>query len=475
MNIRLPENVALIINTLETAGYEAYAVGGCVRDYILGREPDDWDITTSAKPEEVKALFHKTIDTGLKHGTVTVLMNHTGYEVTTYRIDGEYEDSRHPKNVEFTTDLKKDLERRDFTINAMAYNNENGLVDIFDGITDIEKKQIRCVGNAKDRFQEDALRMMRAVRFSSQLGFEITENTKQAIRSLAGNLAQVSAERIRVELAKMLLGKDAGMLEEACSLGLTKIFLPELDRIMPIEQQNPHHIFTVGGHTIRSIEVMNFLFGNSLKQWPASLISDQVRECTRELTEGLTKKQHLILCLTMLFHDMGKAETKTVDENGIGHFQGHAAVSAKIAQKRLRTLTFDNETIHTVTKLVEIHDRTFGQTEKSMRKAVSCIGRELMPLLFLVKFCDSYAQNPELLEKKIVSLLDSIRLWKTVSRSEAALSVKELAVTGKDIMALGVKPGPEIGKLLNQLLDLVLEQPEMNEKEKLLLYLRQQG
>lgn len=468
MEIKLPEQVKYIIDTLECAGYEAYAVGGCIRDSVLGRRPDDWDITTSAKPMEVKALFEKTVDTGLKHGTVTVLLQHKGYEVTTYRIDGEYEDDRHPKSVEFTGDLEKDLERRDFTMNAMAYNDRQGMVDIFHGISDIEQKMIRCVGNASDRFEEDALRMMRAVRFSAQLGFEIEEDTKAAMLPRVDHLKNVSAERIRVELSKLLLGKDAGMLREAYKLGMTAVFLPEFDRIMPLDQQNPHHIYTVGEHTIRSIEVMNFFFGRSSGKWDESLVSEKVRGCVTGLSENLTEKQQGILCLTMLFHDMGKADTKTVDEKGIGHFYQHADASMKIAKKRLRALTYDNETSNTVIRLVELHDRMFGLTEKSMRKAISQIGNELMPLLFLVKFCDIYAQNPDLIEKKVDTLLEVISLWKKVSVSGAVFGMKDLAVTGTDIMEMGIKPGPEIGKILNELLNIVLENPEMNEKGKLL-------
>lgn len=468
MEIRLPEDVKYILESLEKEGYEAYAVGGCVRDSVLGREPDDWDITTSAKPMEVKGLFQKTVDTGLQHGTVTVLLHHTGYEVTTYRIDGEYEDNRHPRQVEYTGDLKKDLERRDFTINAMAYSHKRGMVDLFGGITDLEKKVIRCVGAAGDRFDEDALRMMRAVRFSAQLGFKIDPDTKAAIFSRAERLRNISAERIRVELTKLLLGKDAGMLREAYQTGMTAVFLPEFDKLMELDQQNPHHIFTVGEHTIRSIEVMNAFFGRVSGKWDTALITDKVKCYTDALVEGLTKKQQQILCLTMLFHDMGKAETKTVDEKGIGHFYGHADVSEEIVRKRMRALTYDNETLNTVKKLVKIHDREFGRTEKSMRRAVSKIGQEDMPLLFLVKFSDAFAQNPKYLQEKTERLMELIDLWRQVVWSGAAFSLKDLEVTGKDIIDMGVEPGPQIGDILKELLDWVLENPSDNKKEILL-------
>lgn len=468
MKIALPEAVEKIIHTLEEHGFEAYAVGGCVRDSILGKKPADWDITTSAKPEMIKSLFPKTIDTGLQHGTVTVMKNHVGYEVTTYRIDGEYEDHRHPKSVEYTDELKKDLERRDFTINAMAYNHKRGLVDIFNGAEDLERKIIRCVGEAGARFDEDALRMLRAVRFSSQLDFEIEENTRNAILPRVSKLQFISAERIRVELTKLLVGKNAGMLREAYQTGMTAFFLPELDAIMDLEQQNPHHVYTVGEHTIYGIEVMNALFHTESAGKDFSFISEEVRSCAEELIEYVSEKQRAMLCLTMLFHDMGKAETKTVDEKGIGHFYGHQAASEKIAGKRLRALTYDNETVKTVKALVKFHDIPFGDTEKSMRKLISKVGEDLMQLLFLVRFCDIYAQNPEYVNEKISSLLSSIDRFRRVLDSKAAFSIRDLDITGKELIAEGMKPGPEIGTILNELLERVLENPEENERENLL-------
>mgnify|MGYP000793136968 FL=1 len=243
-NIKLPDDVQFIIHTLQLHGFEAYAVGGCVRDSILGREPGDWDITTSAMPEETKALFDKTFDTGIEHGTITVLLNHEGYEVTTYRIDGKYEDSRHPKEVTFTRNLKEDLLRRDFTINAMAYNDKDGIVDIFGGMQDLEKHMIRCVGNARERFSEDALRILRGVRFAAQLGFEIDEETKEGMKLLAPTLENISAERIQVELVKMLTSDRPELIRTAYELGITKVFLPEFDRMMETKQETLHHMYT---------------------------------------------------------------------------------------------------------------------------------------------------------------------------------------------------------------------------------------
>lgn len=319
IRIELPEAVRNIINTLQSAGYEAWAVGGCVRDSILGRVPDDWDITTSARPEQVKAIFKKTVDTGIQHGTVTVLWNRAGYEVTTYRIDGEYEDSRHPKEVQFTASLREDLRRRDFTINAMAYNEEAGLVDIFGGIEDIRAKKIRCVGDPMERFSEDALRMMRAVRFSAQLGYEIEEETEAAICRLSPTLQKISAERIRTELVKLLISPHPELLEACWRTGMTAVFLPEFDRMMETSQNNPHHCYNVGEHTIRAMK--------------ASAPEKTLR-------------------LALLFHDMGKPETKTTDGEGIDHFRGHEVKSSDMARTVMRRLKFDNNTIDRVVRLV---------------------------------------------------------------------------------------------------------------------------
>lgn len=472
IQMELPKDVADIIHTLEKAGYEAYAVGGCVRDRILQREPQDWDITTSAKPEQIKGLFPKTIDTGIQHGTVTVLRNRVGYEVTTYRIDGEYEDNRHPSSVEFTDNLALDLERRDFTINAMAYNDSRGLVDEFQGLEDLEAGVIRCVGNPGDRFDEDALRMLRAVRFSGQLCFSVEEKTRQAVRGRVAHLKQISAERIRVELTKLLVAPDAGRIRDAYHMGMTKMFLPELDDMMDWEQRNPHHIYTVGEHSIRSVEIMNFFFGEYGGTWDTAAIPVHVRQNAEELAADLSEKQHMMLCIAMLLHDLGKLDTMTIDEQGIGHFYGHQEASRKRASKILRRLTFDNETIDTVKRLIQFHDYQFGEREKSMRKAVAKIGRDLMPMLFLVRYCDILAQNPKMAEEKITRLNQGILLWRRVTTSGAALTLKELEVSGRDVMALGVAPGPEVGAYLHQALEWVLECPDCNHRETLLDYLR---
>lgn len=433
--IRLPGQVADIIHTLQRAGFEAYAVGGCVRDSILGREPDDWDITTSAKPEQVKALFGRTVDTGIKHGTVTVLKDRTGYEVTTYRIDGEYEDGRHPKDVVFTASLEEDLKRRDFTINAMAYNEEQGLVDLFDGIGDIERKVLRCVGDPAERFREDALRMMRAVRFSAQLGYEIEERTKEAMAKLAGTLEKISAERIAAELVKLLVSDHPEKVRTCWETGMTAVFFPEFDRMMETGQNNPHHCCSVGEHTIRSL---------------------------------MEVRADKVLRLAMLLHDSGKPATKTTDEAGIDHFHGHVQESARIAKGLLRRLKFDNDTTDRVVRLVSAHDVWILPDAKHMRRAMNRLGEDLFPDLFEVREADMKAQSMyERKEKE--NLLAQLRLiYEEVKAAGACVSLKDLAVNGSDLIADGMKPGKELGVVLKALLEEVLEDPSCNERDRLL-------
>ena len=433
--IQLPEKVKYIIDTIMEAGYEAYAVGGCVRDSLLGRIPDDWDITTSAKPEQIKELFPRTIDTGIQHGTVTVMLQKEGFEVTTYRIDGKYEDSRHPKEVTFTANLTEDLKRRDFTINAMAYNETEGLIDIFDGKGDIERKLIRCVGEARERFKEDALRMMRAVRFSAQLGYGIEEDTKAAIKELALTLKNISAERIQTELIKLVVSPHPDYLRIAYETGVTAVILPEFDKMMETEQKNPHHCYSVGEHTLCAMK---------------SIKADKV------------------LRLAMLFHDVGKPETLTVDEEGISHFYGHPEVGMEMTRQIMRRLKFDNDTLYKVTKLVRNHDYDISPTPKGMRRAVYKIGEDIMPMLFPVKQADMDAQSDYKREEKQQLLDELIKVYGKVLEEKDCVSLKTLAVTGSDLIAAGIKPGKEIGEILNRLLQLVIDHPEYNTKEYLM-------
>ena len=433
--IKLPDKVNTIIHTLQQAGFEAYAVGGCVRDSILCREPDDWDITTSARPEQVKALFRRTVDTGIAHGTVTVMFAREGFEVTTYRIDGEYEDARHPKEVTYTASLKEDLKRRDFTINAMAYNEEEGIIDIFGGMADMEIGLIRAVGIAGERFTEDALRMMRAVRFAAQLGYDIEPQTEEAIRLLAPNLTAISAERIQTELVKLLISPHPEKLRTLYDIGVTKIILPEFDVMTETKQNNPHHCYTVGEHTLRGM---------------------------------METKQERFLRLAMLFHDMGKPQTKTTDEDGIDHFHGHAAVSAELSKKVMRRLKFDNDTIQHVSKTVLYHDYKMALTSKSVRRAVNTIGTDIFPDLFPVKYADVMSQSGFQREEKLEELREIKTLYEQVIKEHQCVTIKQLAVNGSDLIAMGMRPGREIGIILQEMLEVVLEEPEKNTREQLL-------
>lgn len=435
MRIELPKQVETIITTLEKAGYEAYAVGGCVRDSLLGRVPDDWDITTNAKPGEVKSLFHRTIDTGIRHGTVTVMMGKTGYEVTTYRVDGEYEDGRHPKNVEFTGSLREDLCRRDFTINAMAYRPKDGLVDCFGGMEDLRDGRIRCVGDARARFTEDALRMMRAVRFSAQLSFSIEEKTFEAMKALAGNLKKVSAERIQAEFVKLLCSPNPDAARLLYETGLSAVFLPEFDECMRTEQNNPHHCYTVGEHILHAVKAVR---------------ADRV------------------LRLAMFFHDIGKPYTKETDENGVDHFHRHAVIGEDLAKKILRRLKFDTDTIVRVSGLVRNHDRKIEPDKRGMRRAMAAVGGDLFPDLFDVKAADTAAQSKYRQEEKYEQLARLRELYDEVMRDKECVCLKDLAVTGRDLIGAGIPAGPELGGILKELLSLVVEDPACNTKEYLL-------
>lgn len=430
----IPENVEWIIRELMAHGFEAYAVGGCVRDSVLGREPEDWDITTSAKPEQVKQIFHRTVDTGIEHGTVTVLIDKEAYEVTTYRVDGEYEDHRHPKEVTFTASLEEDLKRRDFTINAMAYNPQTGLVDIFEGIDDLNKKIIRCVGNPRERFDEDALRILRAIRFSAQLGFEIDNMTKEAMTEKAETLRDVSAERIRVELVKLLVSKHPEKIREAQRLGLTKVVLPEYDTIVGVEQHTPNHIYDVEEHTIRALQ---------------NVEADP------------------ILRLTMLLHDFGKPIVKKQDD-GRDIFYKHPEVSAAICKEILKRLKFDNYTLDRVCRLVKWHGLKYLPNDRSVRRALNRVGQDIFDAFIKVQRADISAKNPKVVPEKLVLLKEKEAIYHRVMERGDCFEVKMLAVNGRDLIQSGIKPGPLLGAVLEQLVEWVIDDPERNRKELLL-------
>ncbi len=438
--MKLPAEVEEIISTLESHGYEAYAVGGCVRDCMLGKEPHDWDITTSALPMEVKGLFKRTFDTGIEHGTVTVLLQGQGYEVTTYRIDGEYMDGRHPSQVTFTASLEEDLKRRDFTINAMAYNHSRGLVDLYGGEEDLKRGLVRAVGQPRERFTEDALRMLRALRFSAQLGFEIEEDTLRAIRELAHTLKKISAERIQVELVKLLTSDHPDRLRLACETGLTAVFMPEFDTMMTCGQNNKHHIYSVGEHTLHAIEEV---------------------------------EPDRILRLTMLFHDVGKPKSKTTDQEGQDHFKGHPLLGAEMAKDILHRLKFDNYTIAAVANLVACHDDRPAVNARNIRRLMIRVGDENMENLLKVKRADTLAQSLYHRQEKLDYIEDIRGTVEEIRAHQDCLRIKDLKISGRDLIALGLPQGKQIGEVLSSLFEEVVENPHLNEREYLLEKSRQ--
>jgi tRNA nucleotidyltransferase (CCA-adding enzyme) len=391
--MNLPADVQNIISVLEFNGHEAYAVGGCVRDCILGKVPHDWDITTSALPEQVKALFERTFDTGIEHGTVTVLMHGVGYEVTTYRVDGKYEDGRHPKEVTFTASLEEDLKRRDFTINAMAYNDIRGLVDLFGGEEDLDAGIIRAVGNPTERFTEDALRMLRALRFSAQLGFEIEQGTYDAIKTLAPTLGKISAERIQVEMVKLVTSAHPERIRDVYATGLTKIFFPEFDDMMECQQVNKHHMYSVGEHTIVSM--------------------------------GLAPDDKVIR-LTMMLHDIAKPVCKTTDENGQNHFKMHPVKGAEMARTVLRRLKFDNDTTDKVCNLVKNHDDRPEINPRNVRRMIIRVGQENFNDLLAVKRADCLAQSMYHREEKLSYIDELEKVFNEVVAAGDCLRIKDL-------------------------------------------------
>lgn len=436
MKIQMPEAANYIIQTLMAHGYEAYIVGGCVRDSVLGRTPQDWDITTSATPEQTKALFRRTIDTGIEHGTVTIMMDHVGYEVTTYRVDGKYEDHRRPKEVTFTASLLEDLKRRDFTINAMAYNEQEGLVDIFGGAEDLRLGIIRCVGVPQERFDEDALRILRAVRFAAQLDFEIEAKTRQAIREKAEFLRDISAERIQVELTKLITSDHPERIIDAYELGITAIVLPEFDTMMETPQHTVYHKYDVGRHTVA---VMQNIDATPVLRWAA------------------------------LLHDSAKPECRTTDEQGVDHFYGHPKAGKAIARRVLRRMKLDNDTIQRVERLVEWHD--FGLdgtvTKKKLRRALNQMGPDLFDDYAKLRRADMLGQSDYMQEKKQQDYRHLLEMYREIREAQECLLIRDLKLDGKDLIAMGVQPGPDMGKILNDLLQQVLEEPQLNTKEKL--------
>lgn len=444
MQLKMPADVNFIINKLQDAGYEAYAVGGCVRDSYMGVEPHDWDITTSALPNQVKSLFRKTLDVGIQHGTVVVMLGKEGYEVTTYRIDGEYEDNRHPKQVSFTSKLEEDLKRRDFTINAMAYSDRTGIVDLFGGREDIEAGIIRAVGNPRERFKEDALRMMRALRFAARFNYEIDEATEDAIIELAPNLATISAERVREELEKMILSDHPDMIRKAYELGITRVVLPEWDDAMKCEQNSPYHYLNVGEHTILAMQ---------------RLVSEYA---------DIAESDKRVVRIATLLHDIGKPKMKTTDGKGMDHFKGHPKAGMEMSRVILRRLKYDNDTVNQVLKLVLYHDTRPELTAPNVRRMIMDVGKSNMSNLLILKMVDMEAHSDYKQLQREEYYKDFAEIYNQVIEDGDCLSISELAVTGRDLINTGFKEGPELGKKLNEMLEAVLDNPSLNNREELM-------
>ena len=439
MNINTPKEVKLIIDTFYRSNFEAFMVGGCVRDILLGNLPKDYDITTSAKPEITISLFDKTIPTGLKHGTVTVLISNEPYEVTTYRTEGKYIDNRRPSSVDFVTDIKEDLSRRDFTINALAYNEKVGLIDYFNGTDDIKNKIIRCVGNADKRFKEDALRMLRAVRFSCQLNFDIEENTYTAIKNNYKLIKNISSERIRDELCKILISENPSKgLEILRDTKLLEIILPEINALYNFSPKCTNHNRNVFAHTLKVID---------------------------------NTENDLLLRLSALFHDVGKLNTLTPLNNGTFYgFPGHCLEGSIMVKKILSRLRFDNNTIKVISKLIEHHlvlNATVMPTKYEVKMLLNEVGVDNINLLFSLQRADiNSLDNPRIFLEKVrytENLVNEI-----INKNEP-LTIKDLNISGGDLISnLNLKPGKILGDVLNHLLNIILKNPDLNSKESLL-------
>ena len=436
--ILLPDDVKYIIDTFYNAGYKAYAVGGCVRDSLMGNQPNDWDICTNALPDEVKQIFisHNIIDTGLKHGTVTLLINNIPYEITTFRKESTYSDNRRPDSVEFVSSLKEDLSRRDFTVNAIAYNHYEGIIDYFSGQKDLQRGIIQTVGNADTRFNEDALRILRGIRFASTLGFTLEDKTKESIHSNKSLLENIAVERIWIEFKKLIVGKNAVQILREFP-DVIAVFIPDITPMIGFKQNNPMHCYDVWEHTLHALDNAN---------------------------------NDLAVRLSVLFHDMGKPQTYTEDEKGIGHFYGHSKISKDIAIKTLTALKSEIKLRDEVATLVDFHDRIINPTEKSVKRAIFKIGSpQLFERLILVKLCDVKAQIPSVIDERVSAIKNVTEIYNRLQKDDRLVTtVKSLDISGNDIILLGVKRGKAIGNLLNELLELVLNNKLNNNHKELL-------
>ena len=436
MFINLPEKVKFIIERLAQYGFDAYAVGGCVRDSILNKKPNDWDICTDALPKQTKAVFSecRQIDSGIKHGTIAVIIDDDIFEITTYRIDGEYSDNRHPDKVTFTNLLESDLARRDFTVNSMAYNDKNGLIDPFGGLKDLQNKLIKCVGIPDTRFNEDALRIMRALRFASGFNFLIDTDTQKSIFKNKNLLKNIAVERINAEFTKLLVSISASRIIQDYR-DVIAVFIPEISVMFDYDQHTMHHNLDLWRHSLKAMSIA---------------------------------PQTPLLRMTMLLHDIGKPYTCTTDADGNRHFRGHAKQSAAIAERILKRLRYSSDFINTCVLLIFWHDIPLNGSKKQLRRLLSKIGDENMRLLFKVQLSDKNAQSDYMHAEKLEILQEAVRAFEDIIEENECFSLKDLAVNGNDLIKVGVKQGKEVGKILNMLLNEVIDEKLKNEKDALL-------
>ena len=435
----IPPAVRHVLWKLTEAGYEAWCVGGCVRDTLLGRTPEDWDVTTSATPQQVMDVFpRRTIPTGIRHGTLTVRSGSGGVEVTTYRVDGAYEDRRRPSSVSFTGSLEEDLKRRDFTVNAIAMGLDGELRDPCHGQEDLKAGLLRCIGAPDERFGEDALRLMRGLRFSATLGFRLLPDVAESIRRNRLLLSEIAPERIQMELCKLFRGAWATDILRRYP-EIIGVFWPETLDMIGFDQRNPHHCYDVWEHTLHAMDGVPF--------------------------------NDLTLRLTMFLHDIGKPRTFQPDANGTGHFYGHPAVSRDMAKEMLQRLRFPKVLRERVTLLVELHDRPLVPTEKAVRRALNRLGEETFRQLLAVKRADHLAQS-DIDRKRLETVEETERILRTLIEQQSCFSLRQLAVNGNDLIALGLS-GQRIGKTLDALLNRVIEGELPNQREALLRVVRQ--
>ena len=442
--IDLPEGAALIINRLKSHGYEAYIVGGCVRDALMGREPNDWDVCTSALPAQIMAVFshYPVIETGVQHGTVTVLVRGTGYEITTYRVDGAYSDGRHPDKVSFVSSLAEDLSRRDFTINAMAYAPDEGLVDLFGGQEDIQNRVIRCVGTPSHRFCEDYLRILRTMRFASTLGFAIEQETMQAMLAHFQGLKQVSMERICTEFRKMVVGETFPEIVDRCR-DIIGFLIPEFVPCFALGLTGDRQADDVWSHILQTMTYYHtFQFRDEL------------------------------VALALFFHDIGKPKVCTEDEQGHRSFKGHAGAGADMTNEILRRMKFDNASRERIVELVRYHTNRGEATAPAARRLLNKLGEAQVRRLFAVQRCDLAAHVPEQRAKKALQLSRMEALVDEIIKRDQCYELKKLAVKGKDLIEAGFRPGRQMGEILQSLLEAVMDERVPNEKETLLALAR---